>query len=118
MSDFVAIEWEGLDEMTQALQKAIAQSPRIAEAILKNHTEKVMRNAKALAPVDTDFMRSGIYTEYSEKNGYIISPAGYSGFVEFGTRKMYAQPFMKPGLEQQIPFFKDDLAKAMKGAFK
>lgn len=36
----------------------------------------------------------------------------YSGYLEKGTRKMSAQPFMKPAFEEVHPKFVDDLRRA------
>ncbi|NCB80747.1 MAG: histone H1, partial [Bacilli bacterium] len=35
----------------------------------------------------------------------------YSGYLEVGTRKMEAQPFMKPALEEVAPKMVEEMAK-------
>lgn len=56
--------------------------------------EQTVQEQKNIAPVDTGYMRDHIsITNLSATNLEITSEADYSGFVEFGTRKMEAQPF-------------------------
>ncbi len=38
----------------------------------------------------------------------------YAAYVEYGTRYMAAQPYMRPAFMQQSERFKADLAKLMK----
>lgn len=38
----------------------------------------------------------------------------YAPYLEFGTRFMEAQPFMKPALDEQTPIFKEQMRKLMR----
>lgn len=38
----------------------------------------------------------------------------YAPYVEFGTRFMDAQPFVRPAFKQQVPIFKSDMKKLVK----
>ena len=38
----------------------------------------------------------------------------YAPYVEFGTRFMDAQPFVRPSFKQQVPMFKSDMKKLVK----
>ncbi len=52
------------------------------------------------------------------KDGGLTAVSGptkdYGEYVEYGTRFMDAQPFMKPALDEQKRIFKSDLEKVMK----
>jgi HK97 gp10 family phage protein len=50
--------------------------------------------------------------------GIIHSQASYSGYLEFGTRFMSAQPYMKPALFDVYPRFQRDMTDVFEGAFK
>ena len=41
--------------------------------------------------------------------GYITAGAEYSPYVEYGTRNMGAQPFMRPAAREQAPIFLRDM---------
>ena len=46
---------------------------------------------------------------------YRVAPGtDYAAYVELGTRKMSAQPFIKPAFDDQKKLFKDDLERLFK----
>lgn len=56
--------------------------------------------AKRLCPVDTGRLRSSIHVEQiSPTSIFVGTDVYYAGYVEFGTSKMQAQPFMRPAIE-------------------
>ncbi|MEX2805036.1 HK97-gp10 family putative phage morphogenesis protein [Streptococcus sp. H31] len=114
-----SVTWRGMSEALTKLATAQTMTDKSVHNVVKNATEKTKANAKEKAPVDTGFMKAHIKTSYpAQKTGEVRSEAGYSGFVEYGTRYMSDQPFMKPALEEAVEEYKSDLLKAMKGAFK
>lgn len=52
--------------------------------------------AKDLCPVDTGNLRNSITHTSDGKAAYIGTAVSYGKFVELGTRKMAAQPYLKP----------------------
>ena len=112
------IRFEGDDEFDRLLEKAIKESESTVDAVVKNNTERTKRKAKQLAPVDTWFMHDSIYTSYEPLTGFIHSPASYSGYVEFGTRYMSAQPFIRPALEWMKPKYEKDLRDVIRGTLR
>lgn len=117
----VTVKWEGDKELQRAFRKAYEKSPEVTQAVIKNNGEKLRARAMALSPVDTWFMHDNIDSYYqgggSLFEAFVHSRAGYSGFVEFGTRKMSAQPFMRPSVEWIGPQFGKDIKDAAKGLF-
>lgn len=91
------------------------QKMGVKEAV-KKHTALMQSKAQQLAPVDTGFLKRGIASEMSSDGmqGRVNSVASYSGFQEFGTRFMGAQPFMGPAFRQERPLFISDLLKLVK----
>jgi HK97 gp10 family phage protein len=75
----------------------------IAAAINKA-TFDIEAHAKGRAPVDTGHLRSSIAGRMEgQTTGVVEAGAHYAVFVEFGTYKMGAQPYMVPALEQVKP---------------
>ncbi len=74
----------------------------VAKEILKRTTQ-VERRAKQLAPVDTGRLRSSITSRLGSDSQGVVGIVGtnvsYAAFVEFGTRYMAAQPFLRPALD-------------------
>lgn len=59
----------------------------------------VKSDAKAGAPVDTGLMRSTVYgRRVAALTWRIGTSCGYGRYVEKGTRRMAAQPFLRPAL--------------------
>lgn len=90
----VNIEAEGLDDFTSRLEQAAdALAQGITDA-LNSAADAFVNDAQASAPVDTGYLRDHIQITISSDTEIVIeSEAGYSGFVEFGTFKMSAQPY-------------------------
>jgi HK97 gp10 family phage protein len=67
---------------------------------IKEATRKVQRTAKDLVPVDTGTLKRSIKTKmYSkQQSGVVYSILEYAPYVEFGTSKQKAQPFMIPAM--------------------
>ena len=57
------------------------------------------KTAKQNAAVDTGNMRNLISLTISILKAVIEAEADYSAYVEFGTSRMAAQPFMRPALK-------------------
>lgn len=77
------------------------------EQILEQWLQDVEKEAKSLAPIRTGFLRdniSSLGTSIANDviKGSVASAAQYSSFLEFGTIKMSAKPFLKPALENKI----------------
>ncbi len=92
-------------------QKAVAALPRAANA-LRNAEIEVLTNASPSAPGSPPGVRSGSLRgqwsmEYggSAENGYfgITSHTNYAGYLENGTRKMAARPFLDPIQQAALP---------------
>lgn len=77
-----------------------------ATLAVRKAAKDVQGQAKGGAAVDTGFMRSNIRTMAQGKYASeVISHAEYSVYVEYGTYKMGAQPFMVPAAEAVRPSF-------------
>ncbi|MGK4034903.1 HK97-gp10 family putative phage morphogenesis protein, partial [Pediococcus acidilactici] len=72
--------------------------------------------AQELAPVDTGNLKRGISSQLLKGGmaGAVISPADYSGYQEFGTRFMAAQPYMGPAFRKHRNLFVNDLKNLTK----
>jgi HK97 gp10 family phage protein len=60
----------------------------------------IAQKASALAPIDTGFLAENISAEMTPEGGEVISIAPYTMHVEFGTRFMAAQPFLRPAMDE------------------
>lgn len=71
--------------------------------LLAKAAVKIERRAKQLAPVDTGRLRSSVAHELGRDERGLVARIGtdvtYAIYVELGTRRMRAQPFLRPALD-------------------
>ena len=82
--------------------------------ILRQTGEEVERLAQAKVPVDTGHLQRSIQLRVGSTRAVIRSNANYSGYVEFGTRFMAAQPYLRPALDEVQPEFERLLWEKLK----
>ena len=75
----------------------------IRERVVKvvNETaQEVLSIAQQLAPVDTGFLRASGHLEGDARGELqkVVFDAEYAGYVEFGTSRSAAQPFLRPAV--------------------
>ncbi len=59
----------------------------------------IAQQAENNCPVDTGYLRSTVFVKEEGDDVLIGFDAPYASYVEFGTYKMAAQPFLRPALD-------------------
>ena len=96
----IGITYKGIKGAQEALSEFNIGIPSNVEGFLKELGDALVEEMFISAPVDTGFMAEHIgVSEVSDKKLIIDSEAPYSGFVEYGTIKMQAQPFFNPPID-------------------
>lgn len=97
------IDWDEAAFMA-SLVRAVARLEVAGEAGLWTVGLHVQNVARALCPVDTGRLRSSIMATRGQDGMGPWVEVGtnvyYAAFVEFGTRYMAAQPYLRPALAQ------------------
>ena len=70
-----------------------------AEKMVRSATLAVEQQAKQLAPVDTRALRGSITHRVSGLQGEVGTSIEYGPYVEYGTYRMAAQPYLRPALD-------------------
>ena len=114
---------KGLKKLLDVLEKIPKELDGDVGAILEGNAQEIELEAKRLAPVDTGKLRQSIKTESISPTTYSIKAnatglAPYAPFVEFGTRKMGAQPFLYPAFFRGRDKFTEDLEDLLDDTFK
>jgi HK97 gp10 family phage protein len=96
---------------------ADAYPPELARVIAK-HAYDLEALAKGLSPVLTGTLRRSIHTVLSEGGlRAVIGPSvDYGKYVEFGTRRMAARPYMRPAFERTVPRLVVDVKAVLRRA--
>jgi HK97 gp10 family phage protein len=83
----------------------------------KNSAFKVEAGAKKRCPVDTGRLRASLNTQFSDggMEADIGTNVHYSKYVEFGTRKMRAQPYLFPAWAEEKNNYLASIREILRG---
>ena len=77
------------------------------------------QQAQVDCPVLSGYLRSTIHKEIlSDLAATVMADAEYAAFVEYGTSKMQAQPFLEPAFRNSERIFADLYVKRMQEAWQ
>jgi HK97 gp10 family phage protein len=112
-------EFKNLNSVLKALDYNKEKMERLAELSVDETARFVERTAKKYHEpnVDTGFLRSSIHTELDKENSFtrrVVADTDYARYVEFGTRRNRAYPFMIPAGEDAERELKMLLLKAIR----
>lgn len=127
----VRFELKGLEKLQKKLQKVakMEEMERIIEkhgtemqrkAIInaskfRGHYEGRGKNKHFVKPTGATKRSISVNSSKVGRFKYKVAPGtSYAAYVELGTRKMSAQPFIKPAFDEQKKQFKDDLERLVK----
>ncbi len=65
-------------------------------AVMAAAGEAVANEARSMCPVDTGRLKGSISVSAGGSGAVVSADTDYAAYVEFGTSKMAAQPFMAP----------------------
>lgn len=80
-----------------------ARTPAVVAAALAKVAHDVELGAKRMAPVDTGHLRGSIAAGGGGMTWRVTAAAHYAAYVELGTRRMSAQPYLVPALRIEWP---------------
>ncbi len=110
-----------LSELRAVGTRVATAGPRVggaASAILRKTAMDIEGDAKAAAPVDTGNLRNSISTsvEGDGRSGAMSAEIGptaeYGVYVEYGTSRMGAQPYLGPAFDRRVAGYTGALASA------
>jgi len=102
------------------IASGVQDTMNTAKTSIQQHQSKGRTYGKHTASVagnppnsDTGFLASNIFMvlDADKLGGAVESRADYSGFLEFGTSKMGARPYLQPALEENKPKIKRMFAR-------
>lgn len=112
------ISVSGADELIAHLRNAqkLAEVKDVVKKNTANLHRKSVKNAQFTKGYSTGATRQSIKSDILNDGlaGKVSAGTHYSGYLEVGTRKMEAQPFIGPAFEEVSQEFHDDLNEVMK----
>ena len=94
----------------------VAQFPGAVSKVVAKTAFDIESTAKSICPVDTGALSGSIKADVKEFNATIAPHKDYDAYVELGTYKMAAQPYMRPSADMHAPKFVaaiDEIVKRM-----
>ncbi|AJA49531.1 phage protein, HK97 gp10 family [Clostridium pasteurianum DSM 525 = ATCC 6013] len=117
---------DGFESLMSKLQSMGKEGTKIEDEALQKAAEPILVDAKNSAPVRTGKLRDGLKISKAKKSKdgkYVLVGTDkkdkdapfWATFIEFGTSKMPAQPFLRPAFEknkkQVFEIIKEEIAK-------
>lgn len=99
----------------EKLQRKLKQNVRMDDVkrVVRHNGAEMQTKAQQNAPVDTGTLKRSIGLEITDggMTAEVEPAAEYAPYVEYGTRFMEAQPYLKPAFDEQKEKFKKDMKK-------
>lgn len=92
-----------LEELQRKIEMALIAIGATAES-----------HAKEYCPVDTGRLRNSISNTHDEDSAYIGTNVEYAAYVELGTSRRGAKPYLKPAVTQHTAEYKSLAEEALK----
>jgi bacteriophage protein of unknown function (DUF646) len=107
-----------MEEMERIIEKHGAEMQRkaiINASKFRGHYEGRGKNKHFVKPTGATKRSISVNSSKIDRFRYRVAPGtAYAAYVELGTRKMSAQPFIKPAFDEQKKLFKNDLERLVK----
>jgi HK97 gp10 family phage protein len=109
---YAKVEAKYASVVKNIIASGVQDTMNTAKTSIQQHQSKGRTYGKHTASVagnppnsDTGFLASNIFMvlDADKFGGAVESRADYSGFLEFGTSKMGARPYLQPALEENRP---------------
>ena len=109
---YAKVEAKYASVVRNIIASGVQDTMNTAKTSIQKHQSKGRTYGKHTASVagnppnsDTGFLASNIFMvlDADKLGGAVESRADYSGFLEFGTSKMGARPYLQPALEENKP---------------
>ena len=102
----------------QALRAAADELSNTAYSVEKTAKENIKRNKT----VDTGRLLGSISTDIKQDGSGITAEVGtnveYANYIEYGTYKMSAKPFLNPAFEEETEGLENRIRQAIRDAFR
>ena len=111
-SKYKRVEGAYRTAIERIVASGVQDTMNTAKTSIQQHQSKGRTYGKHTASIagnppnsDTGFLANNIFMvlDADKLGGSVESRADYSGFLEFGTSKMGARPFLQPALEENRP---------------
>lgn len=100
----VTVRVVGRERLIKRLKSVLLDTRDGVREEAEEAANRIQRRAKEFVPVDTGRLRDSIRVTQTGKASFNVGPGDeveYAEYVEFGTSRSPAQPYMRPALEAE-----------------
>ena len=110
----MGIKITGMKNLQKKLERC--EKLEVVKTVIKKNGSELQAKAQGKAPVDTGHLKRSIGLDITDEGltAEIEPTADYAAYVEYGTRFMNAQPYMRPTYNAQKEKFKSDMQKLVR----
>lgn len=110
----MSVKLEGFDELQTKLKENAKLN--VVKACVRKHGSEMQNTAHEICPRASGRLSDSITLELTNEGmtAEVAPHENYAAYVEYGTRFMDAQPYLRPAYLQESQRFKDDLKKIIK----
>ena len=103
------IKWSGMKELRAKVQSNVELEQ--VKTIIKTNGSELQAKTMRKAPVDTGQLKRSVMLDIKDKGltATVTPSTNYAAYVEYGTRYMNAQPYLRPAFNEQVQTLKRDL---------
>lgn len=116
MSVEISCDIKGVEEFQRDMRSFDSAMQKHVHRQLASWAADVKALAKQLVPVRTGHLRSSIYAKIQEWVAEVGAEATYALFVELGTRRMQARPYLYPAIQEHLPRLEEMICEALEAA--
>lgn len=98
-------------EFATEMRMTAGRVDRRGAQVIRKTARAIEADAKAMAPVDTGYLRSSISTTFTGVSAEVGPTAHYGIYVELGTSRMAAQPYLFPAADRHEEAFVEAMAQ-------
>lgn len=109
MNGYVEVRQNNIKQFLSAMNGAKAKGLETIGLLAEGY-------AKKLCPVDTGRLRDSITHVQSGNDEYIGTNVEYGPYVEMGTSKQVAQPYLRPAATEHASQYKSAMKSALENA--
>lgn len=96
------------------IQQAIKDKDERVERALVQIGLMMERYAQSICPVDTGRLRSSITNDHDDTSVIVGTNVEYAPYVEYGTSRQRAQPYLKPSVQDHLDEYKSIIENSLK----
>lgn len=112
MSEFY-LKTDLSNEVLAAKNEAVLKAMKVISMKAEGYAKKSLTDSGA---VDTGRLRGSVTGEYDGNGVQVGTNVEYATYVEMGTYKMPARPYIKPSIEDHVDEYQEILKRILEGA--